>query len=101
MICGCAETGIDGISFRDLEMRCTGTAKIHSSDPAGPYGLWSKTVPDCAFYIAHARNVRFERTAIDWGDFAPQWQYGFMVYRSRGIELKECETGKPAFGCPE
>ncbi len=101
VICGCAETGIDGISFRDLEMHCTGTAKIHSSDPDGPYGLWSKNVPDCAFYIAHARNVRFERTAIDWGDFAPQWQYGFMVYRSRGIELRECQTDKPAFGWPE
>ena len=98
IICGCAETGISDLDFCDLKLRCTGVKKIHNADPAAIYGLWSKEVPDCAFYIAHARQVRFEKVSIDWDRFGPQWKYGFMIHRSRGIELTACRTGKPVLG---
>ena len=98
IICGCAETGISDLDFCDLKLHCTGVKKIHNADPAAIYGLWSKEVPDCAVYIAHARQVRFEKVSIDWDEFGPQWKYGFMVHRSREIELISCRTGKPVFG---
>ncbi len=101
VICGCAETGIDNFSFSDMKMSCTGTMKIHSSDPVGPYSLWSKEVPDCAIYVAHARNVRFEKCSVDWGDFASEWKYSVMLHRNHGIEIENCSLDKPVCGTIE
>ena len=101
VICGCAETGIDNITFFDMKMSCNGTQKIHSSDPVGPYSLWSKEVPDCAIYVAHARNVRFEKCSVDWGDFASEWQYSVMLHRNHGVEIENCSLNKPVSGTIE
>ena len=98
IICGCAETGISDLDFFDLKLHCTGVKKIHKDDPSAVYGLWSKIVPDCAIYIAHARNVRFEKVSIDWNGFEQEWKYGFMLHRSRNIELVDCLTEKPVSG---
>ena len=101
VICGCAGTGIADLDFFDLKLRCTGVKKIHNPDPSAVYSLWSKEVPDCAVYIAHARNVRFEKVSVDWNGFAPEWKYGFMLHRSRNIELAGCRMDKPVCGASD
>lgn len=98
VICGCAETGISGLDVYDLHLRCSGVKKKHDDDPAGNYGLWSTNVPDCAFYIAHAKDVRFEKVTVDWNEFRDQWKYGFMIHRSRNVELIRCRMDKPVCG---
>lgn len=93
-VSGSAGTGIDNISFEDVELECIGSYVPHSDDLAGPYGEWGKTQSEGAFYLGHAKNVRFHRVRIRWNDL-PGWKYGIAAYNSENIKVENCEWQKP------
>ena len=93
-ISGCAGTGVENISFEDVELECIGSYHPHSSDITAPYGEWGRFQSEGAFYIAHARDVRLNKVRINWNDM-PDWKYGVVTYNDTNTEVENCRLGKP------
>ena len=91
---GSARLYVENISFEDMELECIGTHTPHSDNIEGPYGEWGKTQSEGAFYIAHAKDVRFNRIRIKWNE-EPGWKYGVVTFNDKDTEMENCKFGKP------
>lgn len=93
-VSGNAGTGVENISFEDMELECIGTHTPHSDNIEGPYGEWEETQSEGAFYIAHTKDVRFNRIRIKWNE-EPGWKYGVVTFNDKDTEMENCKFGKP------
>ena len=94
-ISGCAGTGIDNISFEDVELVCHGSILKQKSDIAGPFGSWDPFQPEGMIYISHAKNIRLNNVRISGEKkFLDLWKYAVITYNSKNVTLKDCALPK-------